>query len=39
MGIIQAMRKWQGLPTVSNPTDLGLPSQCTSNDIPEEFLQ
>lgn len=28
--IIQAMRGFQGLPSVTDPTQLGLPSQCTS---------
>ncbi len=29
--IIQAMRDWQGLPKVTDPTQLGLPSQCGAN--------
>jgi alpha-amylase len=38
MSIIQAMRNWQGLPNISNPVDLGLPSSCSANDV-QEFLQ
>ena len=29
--VIQAMRRWQGLPQVSDPAALGLPSGCHSN--------
>lgn len=39
LSIIQAMRKWQGLPTKTNPVDLGLPSFCTANGVEQEFLQ
>merc|ERR1711957_517877 len=38
--IIQSMRNWQGLPQVSNPEDLGLPSFCREeSSYAEEFLQ
>ena len=38
--IIQAMRKWQGLATKTNPADLGLPSNCGSASVIfQEFLQ
>ena len=36
--IINAMRAWQGLGTVSSPSAVGLPSNCSSNEI-EQFLQ
>lgn len=38
--IIQAMRNWQGLGQVTDPTQLGLPSHCGSaNAAPQQFLQ
>jgi len=36
--IINAMRAWQGLPAASSPASVGLPSNCSSNEI-EQFLQ
>lgn len=33
---IQAMRDWQGLPKVTNPADLGLPSNCGNSASSEE---
>lgn len=40
MAIIEAMRNWQGLPQVSNPEDLGLPSFCrVESSYASEFLQ
>jgi len=39
LSIIQAMRKWQGLSYVSNPVDLGLPSQCSTDNPNNQFLQ
>ena len=33
--VIQAMRKWQGLPTVTDPVALGLPSNCHSSTSEE----
>jgi len=34
--VIQAMRDWQGLPKVTNPVQLGLPSNCGPQNA--EFL-
>jgi alpha-amylase len=34
--IIQAMRNWQGLPSVTDPVALGLPSNCRSSYLQEE---
>lgn len=41
MAIIQSMRRWQGLPEVSNPVDLGLPDFCQVENatFDEQFLQ
>ena len=36
--IIQAMRDWQQLPKVTDPSQLGLPSNCHSNMNNESFL-
>ena len=39
--IIQAMRNWQGLQQVTDPTEIGLPSNCGSSkqmQIPKTFL-
>ena len=37
--IINAMRGWQGLSQNMSPADIGLPSNCSSNKAPQEFLQ
>lgn len=36
--IINAMRAWQGLSVASSPDQVGLPSNCYSNEL-EQFLQ